>query len=81
MREASIGRGGQGSLETGISDNDLVPMTFEKTPLGDFRTRPAKPLVNRKPILSAHNARSAAGTPASGNEVRTGKMSSLCGLG
>ncbi len=44
-RETSLGRGSQFSQEASISDEDLVPMTFEKTAQGYFKIRPRNPLV------------------------------------
>lgn len=44
-RETSLGRGSQFSEEISISDEDLVPMTFEKTPQGYFKIRPKNALL------------------------------------
>lgn len=44
VRETSLGRGSSFSQEMSISEEDLVPMAFEKTPQGYFKIRPKKAL-------------------------------------
>lgn len=43
-RDTSVGRGGPWSQEFSISQDDLVPYAFEKTPEGYFKIKPSKSL-------------------------------------
>ena len=43
-RNTSLGRGGPWSQGSSISKDDLVPITYQKTPQGYWEVKPAKPL-------------------------------------
>lgn len=44
-RNTSLGRGGPWSQGHSISKEDLIPITYQKTPQGYWEIKPAKPLV------------------------------------